>query len=243
MGGVALIVLGIALSIVVLARARREAERDRVFLLRALTHELRSPVTAMRLDVEPLRAAFDALPEDCQEPMLRLSAGIERISRVLEVTGRAVSLFDSGGENGAIDARVIPSVCEYFEELTGEWPENVAVDLPKADRAFVTDTDWLRVAVRNLVENAAKHGEGRISVTVRVDDDAESLIVRVSDEGKTKELSLAEVSRPFSKGKSSAGLGLGLSLVQRIAERQGGSLRHEPEPTTFELRMPNGRER
>lgn len=241
--GVALLCAGLALSIALVVRARREAERERVFLLRTLTHELRSPVTAMRLDVEPLRASFDALPEDCQEPLLRLSASIERLSRVLEVTGRALSLFDSRGENRAIAARVIPSLADYFEELRGEWPEDVVLDLPDEDSAFSTDADWLRVAVKNLVENAAKHGEGTVRVSVRVPAGQTELVVRVSDQGKTPDLSLAEITRPFVKGQESGGLGLGLSLVQRIAERQGGRLRHEPDPTTFELRMPKGKER
>ncbi len=246
-GGGLLAVAGIALLIAMIVRARREADRERVFLLRTLTHELRSPVTAMRLDVEPLRASFDALPEDCQEPLLRLSEGIERLSRVLEVTGRALSLFDSRVEKGAspIAARVVPSVNAYFEELTGEWPEDVALDLPEEDRTFATDPDWLRVAVKNLVENAAKHGVAPIRVSVQVSgrEGKGELVVRVQDQGKTPDLTLGNVVRPFTKGERSAGLGLGLSLVQRIAETQGGRLRHEPDPTTFELRMPEGKHR
>ncbi len=247
LGGAALGMLGIALLVALVVRARREAERERVFLLRTLTHELRSPVTAMRLDVEPLRASFDALPEDCQEPLLRLSEGIERLSRVLEVTGRALSLFDSRVEKRAspIAARIVPSVNAYFEELTGEWPEDVVLDLPAEDHAFTTDPDWLRVAVKNLVENAAKHGESPIRVSVRVSgrEGKSELCVRVQDQGKTPDLTLADAVRPFTKGDRSSGLGLGLSLVQRIVERQGGRLRHEPDPTTFELRMPQGKDR
>ncbi len=246
-GGASLATLGVATLIALVVRARREAERERVFLLRTLTHELRSPVTAMRLDVEPLRASFDALPEDCQEPLLRVSAGIERLSRVLEVTGRALSLFDSQDSRRAspIAARVIPSLTAYFEELTGEWPEDVELDLPASDHAFTTDPDWLRVALKNLVENAAKHGESPIRVTVRVSgrEGKRELCVRVSDRGTTPDFTLADAVRPFTKGDRSSGLGLGLSLVQRIAERQGGRLRHEPDPTTFELRMPQGKDR
>ena len=51
----------------------------------------------MRLDVEPLRASFDALPEDCQEPMLRLSASIERLSRVALVSSYCARRRSSPG--------------------------------------------------------------------------------------------------------------------------------------------------
>jgi signal transduction histidine kinase len=179
------------------------------------------------------------LPDDCQEPLLRLVEGVERMSRVLEVTGRVLSLFESHGGAGSasvVAPREVASLKTYFDELREEWPEGVTLSLPKEDASLFLDPDWVRVAVRNLVANGVTHGVLPVAVVVRVDSGA--LVVRVSDAGKTPDFSLKDAALPFHKDEKSTGLGLGLSLVQRIVTLSGGRLRHEAEPTTFELRMP-----
>ena len=168
---------------------RRRLHGDRIHVLRTLTHELRTPATSLCLDIEPLRAAYDDLPASCQEPLLRISDGIERLHRVLHRSARYMALFEDKSDSVAlVKLRAIPSVKELFDELSEEWPEGVAMTASSSDRAVTTDPEWLGVAVRNLVENGVRHGTPPVAVTWAIDGSL--LVIRVADAGKSPRLSL-----------------------------------------------------
>jgi signal transduction histidine kinase len=234
--GALLIVLGAAVLAIALVRARRAAEAERVFLLRALTHELRTPATTLKLDVEPLRSSFDELPADCQEPMLRVLDGVDRLARVLDVTGRALALLDEKAKSTTLEPRSVPSFRAWLEEIAAGWPDGVTLTIEGDDAALTIDPDWLAVAVRNLVENAVRHGKPPVRVVAKVENTMLSL--RVTDGGETPDFLLKDAVVPFKRGQKSSGLGLGLALAHRIASLSKGRLVHEPRPTTFELRIP-----
>ncbi len=217
---------------------RRRIHADRIHVLRTLTHELRTPATSLRLDIEPLRAAYDELPAGCQEPLLRISDGIERLHRVLHRSARYMALFETPGASREqlVNVRDVPSARAMFEELADEWPEGVALVDAASDGPLRTDPEWLGVAVRNLVENAARHGKPPIAVRWGFEDDG--LVVRVSDGGTTEGFSVRRAVAPYARDERSPGLGLGLAIVDRVARLLQGRLSHEPSPTVFELRLP-----
>jgi len=235
----ALLVVASSLAVGVLYLGeRRRIHADRIHVLRTLTHELRTPATSLRLDIEPLRAAYDDLPAGCQEPLLRISDGIERLHRVLHRSARYMALFETKGASREqlVNVRDVPSARAMFADFADEWPEGVAlVDAP-SDCAIRTDPEWLGVAVRNLVENAVRHGTP--PVTVRWSFTGESLVVRVSDSGNTEGFSVRRAVAPYARDERSPGLGLGLAIVDRVARLLRGRLSHEPSPTVFELRLP-----
>lgn len=229
-------VLGASFALVFLTlRERRRLHADRIHVLRTLTHELRTPATHLRLDIEPLRNAYDELPASTQEPLLRISDGIERLHRVLHLSARYMTLFESSSRRDIAKRVLVPSVRAMFEGFAEEWPEDVRLEGPEADAAITTDPEWLGVALRNLVENAFRHGEKPVRVTWSLDDRA--LVVRVVDAGKTPRFSMKKAIQPNERDPKSPGLGLGLSIVDRVATILHGELSHSPSPTTFELRV------
>ena len=235
----ALVSLAAALVMVILSiRDRRRAHQDRIHVLRTLTHELRTPATSLRFDIEPLRAAFDELPASCQEPLLRISDGVERLLRVLHRSARYMALFETPDAPGEplVRPHEIPSARALFEELAEEWPEEVSIDGPPEDSPLVTDPEWLGLAIRNLVENGLRHGQRPLRVSWSIDK--RSLVVRVIDRGTTPGFSLRRAVTPFVRAAESPGLGLGLAIVERVAHLLGGRLSHEPSPTAFILRVP-----
>jgi signal transduction histidine kinase len=227
-GGVTLFAaLGLAIA---WRNARRRLNADRLHVLRTLTHELRTPATSLGIDIEPLRAAYDEIPASCQEPLLRITDGIERLNRVLHRTARYLELFERttplDTEKRAVSAK------ETFGDMSEEWPEGVTLDGPDPVATISVDVEWLSVAVRNLAENAVRHGKPPAVVSWRVEDGA--LVIRVRDAGESAGL----VVEPHRRSPTSEGLGLGLAIVHRVAELLGGTLTHEPSPTTFVLRVP-----
>lgn len=223
------VVLGFAL-----VRERRRAALDRLHLLRTLTHELRTPAMALGLDIEPLRASFDEVPEHLQEPLLRISGGIARLHRVLQHGARALELFEGKGRLASPIA--VESIHELLADLAAEWPDGVTLVCDGDDGGITTDPSWLAVALRNLVENACKHGRPPVVVRARLEH--EVLVVRVEDAGATPEVSLRGATAAWNRDPKSDGLGLGLALVVRIVKALGGTLAHEPRPTAFVLRIP-----
>jgi signal transduction histidine kinase len=86
------------------------------------------------------------------------------------------------------------------------------------------DADALAILVRNLVDNALRHARSRIEVTI--EGDSGSVRIAVSDDGRGVPAEMSErVFDRFFRGEASeTGAGLGLALVQRVAELHAGSV-------------------
>ncbi len=236
----ALLVVGAAAMLAfAYGRERRRAHADRIHVLRTLTHELRTPAMSLGIDIEHLRGAYDELPAAYQEPLLRVSDGVARLHRVLHRSARYMALFETDGvreSGGLVTRREVSSVAEMMAELEEEWPEGAVVRAESDDGPATTDPEWLGVAVRNLVENAFRHGEPPVTVTWKLMEGR--LVLRVTDAGASAGLSLARAVAPYHRDPKSAGLGLGLAIVARVARLLEGTLEHEPSPTAFELAIP-----
>ena len=217
---------------------RRRLHADRIHVLRTLTHELRTPATSLGLDIEVLNAAYDELPEACQEPLLRVSSGIARLNRVLYRSGRYLALFESDrtSRRHLVTVERIASVEGLLRELSGDWPEETTLHGESEDGPHTTDVEWLSVMMRNLVENGHRHGKAPVAVSWKLSEG--ELVLRVRDGGDSRTFSLRRAVVPYRRAASSAGLGLGLAIVERAARLLGGTLRHGSGPTTFELRLP-----
>ena len=112
----------------------------------------------------------------------------------------------------------------------------------------VGDARLLRRMLRNLIENALRHGEPPVEVTISRDAAGRGAVVRVEDAGPGVDPAERErIFDPFYRppGESSAqgGVGLGLSLVRRIAEGHGGQVRCEDSGSggsAFVVTLPDG---
>ena len=149
------------------------------------------------------------------------------------------SRLDAAPPDAAPGARV---------DLLGLVAEEAAhFDAELADAtALAVDGDerLLRRALRNLLENARRHGGGAISVSVQVQGGR--AILRVCDRGPgVPEAARERIFEPFyrlpGQSEQAGGVGLGLSLVKQIAERHGGSVRclaRDGGGSCFELDLP-----
>lgn len=196
-------------------RIRRLVE-ERTRMLAAVSHDLRTPITRLRLRVEELADA------DKRRAILADLALMERM-----VSG-ALSYLREGRASGSMTATDVPAllqtVCDDFADLG----HIVVYDGPIRASALC-DADQMTRAVTNLVDNAIKFGG---KATVILDDgEAERIAVIVEDDGPGiapderekvfEPFYRADVARTLREG---SGFGLGLAIVRAIAEAHRGEL-------------------
>ena len=214
------------------ARARASAEvlqqRDALksTVLRGVSHEFRSPLTAIANAAEALDYVDD--PDERRELVGVVGAETRRLDRLV------VNLLDlSRLEGGVLEPRL--DWCSPAELVAGALAAaaalttatSIEVDMPD-DVPFVrADPVLTERILLNLLHNAVRHGAPPIRIEVRVA--AESLDMAVVDAGPGVASAVREsIFEPFFGAAERGGLGLGLGLSRGLAEAQGGHLRLDP---------------
>ena len=202
-----------------MAASLAQAERERALMLAGISHDLRTPLTKLRLGVEILR--------EQTEPAL-----VASMTRSIEELDAIVGQFldfardDNDDSNDAAApgdvqalAREIAAACaDHGQVLTLALNATPAVRMRPAA---------LRRAVVNLIENAFRHG--RLPVTLRTDMVLGWARIAIDDCGDgIASDELEAMKQPFRRASDARagapGSGLGLAIVERIARRHGGRL-------------------
>jgi two-component system sensor histidine kinase MprB len=216
-----------------------ESVRAQRQLVADASHELRTPVTSLRTNIEVLLADRQ-LSEEEQRRML--TDVVEQTEELSALVGDLIEL--ARGDlpvSSAEDVRLDRVVEESLERAKRNFP-GVRFD-PTLEPALVQAMpDRLGRAVNNLLDNAARHSPPDSVVEVRVDAGG----VRVRDHGPgVAEADLPYVFDRFYRGASSRGRqgsGLGLAIVRQVAEQHGGSITVANAPdggAVFTMRLPS----
>ena len=212
--------------------ARDRAEREHADLIATVAHELRSPLTGVKGFTSTLLNKWDRFTEEQRRLMLEaVDSDADRLTRLIAEL-LDVARIDSGrlelrrvptdlGDlvRRRIDAKVVAGIdADRFEV-------QVVEDLPDA----WVDPDKMGQVIDNLIENALRHGDGQVTVTVRHDPDG--LVLSVADEGPGVPPGQAHrIFGRFWKGAERGGTGLGLYVVNGIVEGHGGRVALVPPP-------------
>ena len=195
-------------ALVGMARQRAAFDEQRRVMLMGVSHDLRSPLTRMRVAADLLE----------HEPALRalLVRNVEHADAIIDSFLTYVRT-DAEPVNERVDLAAVAAGAARLAEL----PTPPAL----APHAWVRgNPTLLQRLVSNLLDNALKHGAPPIALAVRHDGDA--VVLTVEDHGA----GIADpqrMLRPFERGdasRSAGGSGLGLAIVARIVERHGGTL-------------------
>ena len=221
------------------AEALRRSDLVKTALLRAVSHDLRSPLTSITTAVGALRSEGLVFTDDDRRELLdTIAVDAERLARLV---GDLLDL--SRLEAGS--AQPEPEVWA-LDELVRE----VVADLGVADRVEVAgeqplvnvDPVQIQRVLANFLENALKFSPAGTSIHVRLTATRREAIVRVVDQGPgLPEHELERVFEPFHRGPERAGAGLGLAIARGFAAANGGRVWAESRPgqgATFALALP-----
>jgi signal transduction histidine kinase len=206
---------------------------SRTGVLAAMSHDLRTPLTRLRLRVESVSDA---------DLRARFAADLDEMEALVR---GALALFRGLDDQEAfepVDMNTLlhTLVAEYTEVGSSVSLEGTAGTLINAKPRA------LKRCLTNLVDNALKYGKRAM---IRVDD-GDELVIAVSDAGPgIPQEALEQVFEPFyrlesSRSRDTGGMGLGLSIARDVAQAHGGTLtlRNRPEGgLTAELRLPRRR--
>jgi signal transduction histidine kinase len=243
------------------AEALAASDRARRQLLADVSHELNTPVTAMRGYLETLRMPDMPLDETTRARYLEIVA--DETGRLERIIKDLLELARVEGGGGALHVEPV-SIAQLFERVTARH-ERACRDRDVTLTTVVTagaesvrgDRDRLEQALQNLAANALRYAPAgtAIELEARPYREAEAfglektgVTIAVTDHGPgIAPEHLPHIFDRFYKAESSrphdanGGSGLGLSIVKAIVERHGGtiSVASQPGRTTFELRLKN----
>lgn len=201
-----------------MARLRRALDAERSFTANS-AHELRTPVAAALAQAQRLRAE---LPEGAARARtVEIESALKRLARLSEKLLQ-LARAEGAGLIGEAPQDLVPALRLVLHDLSAEGA--VAVALPPAGRFVSTlDMDAFAILARNLIENALKHGDASQPGRVALTDDGRFSVVSAGP--VLKPAILAAMTQRFVRGTTMAeGAGLGLSIVQAIAQGVGAEI-------------------
>ena len=218
--------------------ARARAERRHADLIATVAHELRSPLTSVKGFTATLLAKWERFTDDQRKLMLEtVDADADRVTRLIAEL-LDIARIDSGRLQLARYAVDVEDLIR--EQIAGMvaagQPEDRFVVAAHNTPPVFADPDKLRQVLANLLENAVRHGDGHVTVTIdraepstpsasAADGAAGLVAVTVDDEGAGIPTEMLDrVFTRFWRGNRRGGTGLGLYIVKGIIEAHGGTI-------------------
>lgn len=222
-----------------LERVRQAFEAQQHFVADA-AHELRSPLTALKLQIEGLQRAGDEAART--QARGRLAAGVDRASHLVEQLLLLARQEAGAGPAQTVDLEPLLRRC-LAEQVGAAQARGIDLGLLRADAVQIRGwPDALAVLLRNLLDNAIKYSPGGGKIDVLLLDEGERVRLRVEDSGpgippEERERVFDRFYRSVGAQGQASGSGLGLAIVKTIAERHGAQLQLDRSEALGGLRV------
>jgi signal transduction histidine kinase len=207
----------------------------------ALAHDLRSPLTRMRANLE--KAANDVAAEPRQRALDAVSSDIDRllrlISATLEISRAEAGMGRQQFENFDL-GDLVRAICEIYQPMVEE--RGLTVEVNGARSApFFGNRQMIGRAVANLVDNALKYGGAAGAISLALVDKGDCAEILVGDRGPGIPRELREDAvrkyRRLEAARTTEGSGLGLAMVRAVARLHGGDIFLEDNEPGLRVRI------
>jgi len=216
-----------------------------------VTHELKTPLTSIKMFAELLKGKKDFESKKSQEYLEIIEGESDRLRRLIDNVldfakiERGIKTYDmSKIDFNKISLEVLQLMQYQFKMSLIA----LKTDIDPGENLITADKDAVEEAMMNILSNAIKYSEQNTSVTVSTFKRNSYTCFKVTDEGiGISESDLKNIFNPFFRTKDkdiikAEGTGLGLSIVKHIVDAHGGKIEVESKPgkgTTFTLLFPN----
>jgi two-component system nitrogen regulation sensor histidine kinase NtrY len=203
-------------------------------MARIIAHEIKNPLTPIRLSAEHMRQVYHRNPEQFGEVLERCTDNILQQVEELRVIASEFSTYSRipRAELRADDVTAVVALLAEAYQHAGDDGRGVSFRGPSHPVGARIDRTLLTRAVRNLLENAlrANGTRGKPPVELTVAEDDNHVIIRVADRGPGVPAdSLARIFEPYFSTHDT-GTGLGLPITRRIVEEHAGSIEARNRP-------------
>lgn len=228
-------------------KTQEEAKSD---FVANVSHELKTPITSVKILAESLLSMPDAPTDMYREFMEDIASEIDREDRIIN---DLLALVKSGNKSESLNIaetdieNMLVSVMKMLRPIAKQSNVKLILETIRPTTAEVDELK-LSLAIMNIVENAIKYGKGEDAyVKVILDAEPMFLIIKVEDNGiGIPEESLANIFERFyrvdkSHSREIGGTGLGLSITKTIVMMHDGAIKVDSrvdEGTTFTVKIP-----
>jgi signal transduction histidine kinase len=209
-----------------------------------VSHELRSPITALTAAVEVLDARKDDLPERTRQALDVVVGQVRRFDAMV-IDLLELSRLDAGASDLNPEDVDLVDLCDRVSQRYGYGDLPIEVHRRAKRRALVDRVRFERI-LGNLLDNATTHGGGPTRITIEPSPVKKSVLLAVEDEGPGVAASeRTRIFERFARGSAARhriGTGLGLALVAEHAAALGGEAWVEDRPgggARFVVRLPS----
>jgi two-component system sensor histidine kinase KdpD len=212
------------------AEAARESEQLRSVLLDSVTHEFRTPLTAIKASVTSLLGSGEHSAEEKHELLTIINEESDRLNRLIGEAAEMAQLDANKVEfrfESAHIRRTVDEALDELKQLLVQHPvdERIPEDLPAARM----DSAHIKEVLVHLLENAAKYSPAGAPIRITAETKDRTLTISIADRGPgIDDFEQSLVFEKFYRGRNQRvqvhGTGMGLAICKAIVEAHGGHL-------------------
>lgn len=207
----------------------------------SLAHDLRSPLTRMRANIE--KAARYATAEPEHQALEAISTDIDRVLRLISAT-LEISRAEAGMGHEQFSefdlGELLRDICDIYQPVVEERGLTISVEGERSI-AYCGNRQMIGRAVANLVDNALKYGGNGCAISLALREVADGVEICVADGGPGIPPELREDAvrkyRRLEEARTTEGSGLGLAMARAVSRLHGGDILLEDNQPGLKVRM------